>query len=438
MGGMATTIETSLAGLITPVIGFLAGYAGLSDLPMKIAGFIGGMQAKVLGIVDRVIGFLAEKARILLRTVVDTGQEEAEDLSARGGDVRVEGEMEGEKHTLDIDLESGDVSLASAYAGPAMTKVEKQIDYLEKFHPLDQPALAALKAVWDELDKIQKMFTASPNIRPSTTNLRALGQSIMAYLERYGEIKYVTDINAPIKELPGPEVGTYRELDVIKKREKADGSLKAGDREPHHVPIQELSTQLKVAVRSARDAASSRGTGTGNAVVAILETAIENMSKVTKLDLTSILIQTATHRNSGGTAVHSSSLRRIVENQLQELEKKPGVSIERIPTNDGVAVKPLVPNIKAFLSNIAGGKGEIGQQLTVGLDNPMTTADAVKNTVKHWLNKAFNDSFVVYYHFTKAALDASIIDGSDTDRTIALDALKDHAITTWNPFIQPW
>jgi len=66
VGGMASAIETALAGLITPVIGFLADYLSMGDLPQKIASFIGGMQEKVLGIVDKVIGFLAEKARTLM------------------------------------------------------------------------------------------------------------------------------------------------------------------------------------------------------------------------------------------------------------------------------------------------------------------------------------------------------------------------------------
>lgn len=69
IGGMATAVESALARLITPVIDFLAGYLGLGDLPEKIADVIRSMQERVLAVVDRVIVFLAEQARALLRTL---------------------------------------------------------------------------------------------------------------------------------------------------------------------------------------------------------------------------------------------------------------------------------------------------------------------------------------------------------------------------------
>ena len=39
----------------------LASYLGLGDLPEKIADVIRGFQAKVLGIVEKIVAFLAEK-----------------------------------------------------------------------------------------------------------------------------------------------------------------------------------------------------------------------------------------------------------------------------------------------------------------------------------------------------------------------------------------
>ncbi|MCA9542488.1 MAG: hypothetical protein KC620_26505, partial [Myxococcales bacterium] len=54
VGGLAGAIETALAGLITPVIGFLADYLGLGGLPRRIADFIGALQARVERILERV------------------------------------------------------------------------------------------------------------------------------------------------------------------------------------------------------------------------------------------------------------------------------------------------------------------------------------------------------------------------------------------------
>jgi hypothetical protein len=66
ISGMATAVEGALARLISPVIDFLADYIGLGDLPEKIADVIKGFQGWIEGILDRVIGFLAERARALL------------------------------------------------------------------------------------------------------------------------------------------------------------------------------------------------------------------------------------------------------------------------------------------------------------------------------------------------------------------------------------
>ena len=78
IGGMATAVEGALARLIAPVIDFLAGYVGLGDLPEKIADTIRGFQQWILGIIDRVVGWLAERARGLL-AALGIGETEGED-----------------------------------------------------------------------------------------------------------------------------------------------------------------------------------------------------------------------------------------------------------------------------------------------------------------------------------------------------------------------
>jgi hypothetical protein len=69
IGAMANAVEGALAGLIAPVIDFLAGYLGLGGLPDKIADVIRGLQRRVLAVVERVIAFLADRARGLLRAL---------------------------------------------------------------------------------------------------------------------------------------------------------------------------------------------------------------------------------------------------------------------------------------------------------------------------------------------------------------------------------
>ena len=69
VGKLAMAVEKALAGLIPPVIDFLAGLLDLDDLPAEVAGVIKDMQKVVLGVADEVIGALAERAKGLLASL---------------------------------------------------------------------------------------------------------------------------------------------------------------------------------------------------------------------------------------------------------------------------------------------------------------------------------------------------------------------------------
>ncbi|WAS94842.1 hypothetical protein [Nannocystis punicea] len=117
VSAMATAVEGALAGMVGPVIDFVAGYFGLGDLPQKIAEFIGKLQDRVLAVVDRVIGFLADKARALLAKVrggekeAEPGKEEAvpEEVAEKFVD------QDNESHTItaETDEDPPDISVQS-------------------------------------------------------------------------------------------------------------------------------------------------------------------------------------------------------------------------------------------------------------------------------------------------------------------------------------
>ncbi len=97
IGGMATAVETALAGLIAPVIDFLADYAGMGDLPEKIAGVVKGLQDLVLSALDKVIGFLASKAKVLLSKLgIGGAAPPGETTAGEGADGSSGGQFDGQ------------------------------------------------------------------------------------------------------------------------------------------------------------------------------------------------------------------------------------------------------------------------------------------------------------------------------------------------------
>ena len=86
IGAMAAAVETALAGLISPVIDFLADYMSIGDLPDKISGTIANFQEWIAGILDRVIGWLVEKGKALLKAV-GLGQEGEEGGGEYDGEI---------------------------------------------------------------------------------------------------------------------------------------------------------------------------------------------------------------------------------------------------------------------------------------------------------------------------------------------------------------
>jgi hypothetical protein len=116
--GFALKVEEALAGMLVPVIDFIAGFLGLGDLPEKVAEIIGGFQEMILGYVDQAVGFLVGQARNLLAMVGIGGGADAGAEEGSGGDGEVGDELsfsaDGERHRMWIDTQGGvEVMVAS-------------------------------------------------------------------------------------------------------------------------------------------------------------------------------------------------------------------------------------------------------------------------------------------------------------------------------------
>ncbi|MCB0637715.1 MAG: hypothetical protein KDC54_13890, partial [Lewinella sp.] len=84
IAGMAATVENALARLLVPVIDFVAEFLHLGELPEKVADAVRGLQNWVEGILDRVIGWLANQARGILSALGLTEDGEQEEGGEEG------------------------------------------------------------------------------------------------------------------------------------------------------------------------------------------------------------------------------------------------------------------------------------------------------------------------------------------------------------------
>ena len=153
-GGLANAVEAALAGLIAPVIGFLADYIGLGGIPEAIRDAVLGLQQRVEDILDRVIGFLADKAKQLLKAVGLGGQQE--DSSASEFEKEFQ-DIDGSPHELTITLVGNrpDIRVASNDA----TGVQHQIDdrrraAKDNSAPLSPTQEAALTTAWTQHERL--------------------------------------------------------------------------------------------------------------------------------------------------------------------------------------------------------------------------------------------------------------------------------------------
>lgn len=126
IGGMANAVEGALAGLIPPVIDFLADYLGFGDLPVAIRDTIVGFQDMVMEVLDSALGWLIEKGKALLAAVGLGGKDK--DKKGEPADVgqKVPFTAEGESHNLWIKVEGTNAVLWVASDKP-MT-IEDRLD----------------------------------------------------------------------------------------------------------------------------------------------------------------------------------------------------------------------------------------------------------------------------------------------------------------------
>lgn len=88
-GRVAQLVESALVQLMVPVIDFIAEFLSLGGLPERVADAVRGLQAWVEGILDRVIGWLADRARAILAALGIGGAGEGKETTTNLEDTEV-------------------------------------------------------------------------------------------------------------------------------------------------------------------------------------------------------------------------------------------------------------------------------------------------------------------------------------------------------------
>ena len=170
IGGMAKKVESALAQMMVPVIDFLAGLANLGGLPDKVKDVIGGFQAKVEAILDKVIGFMVKKAKALLAKLAGKGKKEKGKANQIGKTVRFKAGKKSHKLWIVKKGKKPVVKMASVE-----TEVE---DLLTKTYPAmieGYVAKTKQKPLFNELNN---------EVRPAWTALVALAATEISDAER--------------------------------------------------------------------------------------------------------------------------------------------------------------------------------------------------------------------------------------------------------------
>lgn len=224
IGGMASAVEQALAGLIAPVVDFLAGYAGLGDLPDKIADTIRGFQDWVEGILDRIIGWLAEKGRALLQAV-GLGGEEPGTESAEG---EYDGQLgkvvsftaAGEQHRLWIVSQDGRAAV--------MVASEKQTV------PVFLTEFERRAAEIEDEEKRSRVSGLLQSARKLYSDLDARADALAAHVgEPEGDVTKITSEDAQVESLEEQLASSIRaiqeELGVAVDPAEVDSPVNPGD-----------------------------------------------------------------------------------------------------------------------------------------------------------------------------------------------------------------
>jgi hypothetical protein len=188
IGGMAKAVEKALAGLIPPVISFLADYLGFGNLPEKIAGVIKKLQGWVESILDRVIGWLFEQAKRLFAAVKDAAGNIVEWWKKKSP-FKADN---GEDHTMFVEGQGASAKVMVASKNPRpVTQVAAETDTEQGDEKEKQKKKEAKKDLEGAVTRIHTILTKEkpkPGEQPSEAQVNELKKQEKQFAEDWNKV----------------------------------------------------------------------------------------------------------------------------------------------------------------------------------------------------------------------------------------------------------
>jgi hypothetical protein len=326
IGGFANAVEKALAGLIAPVIAFIADYFGFGDLPQMIAEKIKSFQAWIMSLLEEVLVFLIAKGKALLAALGIGGK----DKDKKGGT-------------------------------PHEQAVEEVADTLAEPLPGDQPQS------YEEVRKAKEKEAATiVNARNESLAAENVKMSVIFANPKEDEEDDDLDFTVEI----APNTAKAKKAAPIKKAEpvaglhvvKRDTPIANEKVESHHVPPKGLGTAIASFLE---DVASELTTGEwkGNRTAAAIakacaDRAKENrpVAKAPAENLSAILMDAKAHTEEEGVHTVEGAgpvLKKLAENPAEDeivLVKRQTES--EIKALGYISVNPRISSWRIFLADI--------------------------------------------------------------------------------------
>ena len=436
IGGMASAIEGALARLISPVIDFLAGFLGLGNLPDRIADTIRSFQEMVLRIIDRVIAWLAERARGLLRSLgIGDEQEEGEGEEENGNVITQTLQMGSKNHTLKINTENKDVRLESP-GGPMENQLDSALISLQEYEgdPKADNANSAILRMKELHQQIVQALNVSGEVDRSL--LRQFSRETKQALESYGQEYRVSEIADGLPEFGPVEVDKH----PIPGKSQPDGST----RESHHVPPKELAQAL------AREMRATANTLKATRKDAAKEAADDLTKRADKIEgnpngdeLSAISLHRVTHQNAGGVAVHAAAMRGEIVAAIARIDDASDAEITQIRNrvSGELAVNPSGGTLDAWLAEIShilereAAENAIHRAAReideVKRETEETGKRVEQDKIKTLSERAFRNSLTQGKAAVEVALQNSILDGPEDKRMSQINNIEGEARRSW-------